>query len=259
MSRLHCFLLVTATACLAAVHRSPNFVVTAPTEEVARKVAEAAETVRKDQAVLWLGKEMPAWQEPCSIRVTLTMNASGGATTFSFDRGKVLSQEMQVEGTLERLFTTSLPHEITHTILAHHLRAPVPRWADEGAAILAEDAAEQARHGTLARQIVEGSRSIPLRRLFALKNYPSDVMALYVEGHSVTRFLVDLKGRPTFLAFVGQGMRDGWDKAAREHYGYQSVEDLEKAWLSCLHLKAQPEKDRLVPPNRNVLPSPVRE
>jgi hypothetical protein len=243
MSRFPCLLLLTAAACLAAEHRSPNFIVTAPTEDAARQVAETAEAVRKQQALLWLGKEMPPWSGPIPIRVTLTVNAPGGATTFSFDRGKILSQEMHLEGPLDRILTTCLPHEITHTVLAYHFRAPVPRWADEGAAILAEDVAEQARHGILARQIVGGQRCIPLSRLFALKDYPTDVLALYAEGHSVTRFLVETKGRATFLAFVGQGMRDGWNKAAREHYGYPSVEDLEKAWLSCCKLKAQPEKD----------------
>src|SRR5262249_24100431 len=34
-----------------------------------------------------------------------------------------------------------------------------------------------------------------------------------------------------FLAFVGQGMKDGWDKAAQAHYGCNKVEKLEEAWL----------------------------
>ena len=35
-----------------------------------------------------------------------------------------------------------------------------------------------------------------LRRLFALKEYPSDVMALYAEGFSVAHFLVSASNRP---------------------------------------------------------------
>ena len=35
--------------------------------------------------------------------------------------------------------------------------------------------------------------------LFALKNYPDDVMVLYAEGFSVSRYLVDQSDRPTFL------------------------------------------------------------
>jgi hypothetical protein len=77
-------------------------------------------------------------------------------------------------------------------------------------------------------------RAIPLRRLFSMQDYPRDVMVLWAEGHSVTHFLVGRKGRKTFLAFVKQGMKDGWDKAAEAHYGFGDVEALEDAWLADL-------------------------
>ena len=43
---------------------------------------------------------------------------------------------------------------------------------------------------------------MPLRRLFALQQYPSDVMTLYAQGYSVSNFLVSASSRPAFLAFV---------------------------------------------------------
>jgi len=97
-------------------------------------------------------------------------------------------------------------HEITHTVLADYFRAPVPRWADEGAAMLAEDAEEQQRHQALLRGFIDQpDRLIPLTRLLPMKDFPKDVMALYVQGHSLTRFLIEQKDRKTFLAFVKQG------------------------------------------------------
>src|SRR5439155_21763425 len=102
----------------------------------------------------------------------------------------------------DRLLASVLPHEVTHTVFAHYFRTPVPRWADEGGAVLSEDDIEKERHDKLVRQILNSGKAMPLRRLFALKEYPSDVMVLYAEGFSVAQFLVEKSNRPTFLAFV---------------------------------------------------------
>src|SRR5258708_30862692 len=125
---------------------------------------------------------------------------------------------MLLDGTLDQVLCNGLPHEITHTVLADYFRVPVPRWADEGAAMLAEDAEEQQRHQALLRGFIDQpDRLIPLTRLLPMKDYPKDVMALYVQGHSLTRFLIDRKDRKTFLAFVKQGMNgDAWDRAVKE-------------------------------------------
>jgi hypothetical protein len=233
-------------------HRTPNFLVTAVSQEVARQVGKTAEAHRKRLARLWLGKEMPPWPEPCPLQVTLTMGGEGGATTFTFDRGSILSQHMRVEGTLERVLAGVVPHEVAHTVFAHYFRRQVPRWADEGAAILSEDEQEHRRHKQLAQQIVnKGSRAIPLSRLFILKEYPSDVLVLYAQGFSVSEFLVSRKSRPAFLNFVADGLKSDWDQAARTHYGYEKVDDLEQAWLA--HLRGS---ERLAVPKlrRTVLP-----
>src|SRR5262249_22603264 len=77
-------------------------------------------------------------------------------------------------------------------------------------------------------------RLIPLRRLFVLREYPDDVMSLYAEGYSVSNFLVAQggdKGQQTFLSFVAHGMRNNdWDGAVQAHYGYRTVNELERAW-----------------------------
>src|SRR5262249_20865004 len=95
---------------------------------------------------------------------------------------------------------------------------------------------------------------IPLRRLFALTNYPSDVMTLYAEGFSVSQFLVGSSSRPAFLAFVAHGMRQGWDSAVQAHYSFRSVEELEQAWLQHLRNTRRPQPTTLA---RNATPAPV--
>jgi hypothetical protein len=217
--------------------QTTNFVVEAASPQVAQQVAQYAEVYRKEKAIQWLGREMPTWPAPCPIKVTVQMDGAGGATTFGYDgRGGVEWQEMHIEGRYDRLLASVLPHEITHTVFAHYYRCPVPRWADEGGSVLSEDEPERKRHDQLARGILNTpGRLIPLRRLFALKDYPSDVMSLYAEGYSVSNFLVNAKGRPTFLSFVAHGMRNNdWNAAVQSHYGYRDVNELERAWADSL-------------------------
>jgi len=49
----------------------------------ARLVAERAEWHRKALAVAWLGKELPAWEKPCPVRVAVTLGPPGGRSAPS--------------------------------------------------------------------------------------------------------------------------------------------------------------------------------
>jgi hypothetical protein len=227
---------------LGAGYRTQNFVIDAPTPAIAQRAGQYAEEYRREKAIQWLGREMPNWSVPCPLKITVTMNGSGGATSFVFDRGAILSQEMHIEGTVERVMNSVLPHEITHTVFAYYYRQPVPRWADEGGSVLSEDDLERSRHDKLVRDILNTpGRMIPLRRLFTLTQYPPDVMVLYAEGYSVTNFLVNISNRQAFLQFIAQGMQRGdWDSAVRSSFRFNRVEDLEAAWLASLRSPKNP-------------------
>jgi hypothetical protein len=234
--------LATIIPSMGASYRTQNFVVEAPTAEFAQQIGQYAEKYRQEKAMQWLGQEMGPWSQPCPIFVTVTRGGAGGATSFAYSQGQVMGQRMEINGSQDRLLNSVLPHEITHTVFAYHFRRPVPRWADEGGSVLSEDEPEKTRHDGLVRQILNTpGRAIPLRRLFQLTDYPDDVMCLYAEGYSVSNFLVEKSSRPAFLAFVAEGMRDGWDAAARRHYGYESVEELERAWQQHLVSTKHPQ------------------
>src|SRR5262249_26634336 len=94
---------VGALSSMAAQYRTKNFVVEAPSPQMAQRIGQWAEYHRKQKALEWLGKEMPTWPQPCPLRVKVTYAGSGGATSFAFDRGRILSQEMEIQGTPERL------------------------------------------------------------------------------------------------------------------------------------------------------------
>jgi RNA polymerase sigma factor (sigma-70 family) len=234
-----------------AKYRTENFVVTAPTRKIAEQVGKWAEHYRRQKAIEWIGQEMPTWPWPCPLRVTVTMNGSGGATSFAFDRGLILSIDMHIEGTVDCLIADILPHEITHTVLAHYFRKPVPRWADEGAATLSETAASRATHERAMAELIDAGRLLSLRDLLSEREYPRELMPFFAQSFSLTDFLVSSGGRPKFLDFVTQGERDGWDKAARDGYGYKTVGELERAWLK--HVRKQLADKRAGEPSRERL------
>ncbi len=139
------------------------------------------------------------------------MDGPSGATEFTFGSGGVSSQRMQIQGPLDRLIYSVLPHEITHTVFAYHFKSPVPRWADEGGSVLSEDDLERDRHDKLVRSILNKNQQIPMRTLLALREYPQQVMCLYAQGYSMSDYLVKRSNRhaPTAELLDDAVMRDG--------------------------------------------------
>jgi hypothetical protein len=243
---LGAFLFATPFA-LAAEYRTPNFVVTAPTPEFAKEVAMTAEQWRDRLAMEWLGRRLPKWGAPCPIQVKVGQLGAGGATTFNFGGGEVYGWRMSVQGTAERILDSVIPHEVSHTIFASHFRRPLPRWADEGAATLAEHDSEQRKQDLHLKQVWRTSR-IPLSSLLSMTEYPSDmrdVLTLYAEGYSLADYLVQTGGRPKYLKFLDDAETQGWDAALQKHYGIKGTSALESRWGNWV-LAGSPE---ITPPN----------
>ncbi|MEM8864090.1 MAG: hypothetical protein AAGF31_00930 [Planctomycetota bacterium] len=218
----------------AAGHRTTNFVVQAPTRALAIEIAQSAEQWRERLAIEWLGEAMPAWSKPCPIQASVSPHlGAGGETSFVFDQGEVFGWTMKVQGSRERVLDSVLPHEITHTIFASHFRRPLPRWADEGACTTVEHPVEIGKQERMLIRFLKTGKGIPFTRMFALKEYPRDVMPLYSQGHSVTTFLIERRGKKAFLEFLADGMADEqWAAAVREHYGHDTLYAMQDQWLA---------------------------
>jgi hypothetical protein len=225
-------------ALLGAGYRSDNFVVEAPTPEIAKQVGLAAEHFRKELAMEWLGYELPTWSAPCPVKVKVGQIGAGGETRFSFypklnAPAEVAGWDMRIQGSLERILDSVLPHEISHAIFACHFRRPLPRWADEGAATLAEHESERRRQVLTLKQVLNTRRRITLKNLLNIKEYPKnydDVMTLYAEGYTLAQLLVQEGGRARYLKFLADAHKQGWENAIHTHYGYQGIDELEKHW-----------------------------
>jgi hypothetical protein len=226
-----CFLAASRQAG-AAGYKTTNFVVSAPDARLAKEIGDQAEVYRKQLAEEWLGKDLPPWSKPCPIHADVAPNkGAGGATSFVFQRGEVFGWNMNIQGSRERILDSVLPHEVTHTIFASYFRQPLPRWADEGACTTVEHPSEVSKQERNLIQFLRSGRGIPFSDMFAMKEYPKDVMPLYAQGHSLAEWLIENRGRKAFLEFVGDGMQDeNWPRAVREHYGFNNLLEMQTAW-----------------------------
>lgn len=218
---------------LGAGYRTQNFLVTAPTPQFAQQVAKCAENYRRDLAVEWLGSELPPWSEPCPITVHVGPQlGAGGATSFAFIGGRPTGWTMTIQGSAERIIDSVLPHEITHTVFATHFGRPLPRWADEGACTTVEHESEKQKQHRLLYQFLTSGRGIAFNQMFAMTEYPPDVLPLYSQGFSLARFLIAQGGKQKFVEYVGDGMRwNNWTKATETHYAFHSLSELQVNWL----------------------------
>src|SRR4051812_14138078 len=225
-------LLLTIARADAAGYKTTNFVVSAPTPQLAKEIGDQAEVYRRDLAIEWIGQELPAWSKSCPINAKVDQSlGAGGATSFVFDRGEVYGWKMNIQGSHERILDSVLPHEVTHTIFASYFRQPLPRWADEGACTTMEHRSEIAKQERNLINYLHNGRGIPFSQLFAMKEYPQDVMPLYAQGHSLSEYLIESRGRKEFLSFLSDGMKDeNWPRAVHDHYGFENLLTMQTTW-----------------------------
>ncbi len=233
---LHVSLVAAALLSLGANARTENFIVTASTPQLAQEVAQYAERYRRELAIEWLGSELPPWTDKCPITVHVAPGRpAGGQTSFVFIRNEPRQWQMVVEGSRERVLDSVLPHEVTHTILATHFGCPLPRWADEGACTTVEHVSERRKQDQLLIQFLTQDRGIPFNKLFAMRDYPQDILPLYSQGYSLARYLIAQGGKRKFIEYVGDGLRmqtpDAWTRATQKHYGFRNLSELQLSWV----------------------------
>ena len=227
--------------------RSQNFIVTA--NRNAATYAQQAERYYEALAVDWLGKRLPPLTQPMAVTIKSGPNmGNGGATALGFtgagraDNGEAYAGTWQ--GTHEGLMNSVIPHEVFHVVLAKHIQKPLPRWIDEGICGTVEASSEQLKlqkriWASLHRQ---GGSGFPFNQMFAMKEYPRDVLTFYGQAHSATWFLLAHGGKPCLMKFVETGSAsDDWHAALKSSYGYDTSE-LQTAWLSWVQA-GNPVKD----------------
>ncbi len=238
----------------AAIYQTDNFIIHANDANFARQVGDAAENFRVELSELWLGYELPPWSRPCDVTVKQGSElASAGETVFSFSNGEVYDWKMTVQGNAERILDSVLPHEVTHTIIASYLRAPAPRWLDEGMATAVEANSERTHYRKMLAMFLHNKRGIAFDDMVSMKEYPSDLTPFYSQSFSVCEYLILIGGHRRLAEFAKAGVKSkDWDRELKIYYGFNSLGALQHEWNGWIRewdLANQPE---LLPATRRL-------
>src|SRR5262249_71536 len=129
------------TANFRLLHHQPR--------EAAEQLLRAAEQARTRAFEKWAGQAPGPWKPACEIY--LHANAPGyaqatgqpaappGHSTLKAQGKAVTGRRIDLHADDVNLFGCVLPHETTHVVLGDLFAGvPLPRWADEGMAVLSE-------------------------------------------------------------------------------------------------------------------------
>ncbi|MDH3592061.1 MAG: hypothetical protein OER88_09290, partial [Planctomycetota bacterium] len=227
------------------------FVVYAPTDKEAQRVAEAADDVYVRIAKDLMGRVPPGARAEIVIHpsrqayiaadptppgapllnVTIDRSKTGGLCYDTLDeKGQRI---IRVESyAADDLLANTLPHELVHVVQRRGLdvfrRA---HWLDEGLAMLYESKAGRANRQRLWRTLKKGR--IPLPELLGLRSTPPDKVSIfYTEAHSLAAFLKGLGTESDWRRFLQTLSTSDFKVALKRAYEIESVEVLERRWLA---------------------------
>jgi hypothetical protein len=212
----------------------------------AEQVAQLVERVRSEMHHKWFGGEPTPWTPKCDVVIHATPEAyqkatgvsreSPGHASIGLDRstGRVATRRIDFPYGSPALMTDVLPHEATHVVLGGNFgKFEVPRWADEGMAVLSETETRiEAHRRNLAKALRDG-KLMPVKAVITSKDYPhpSQVMTFYAQSTALVEYLTKLAGPETFARFVRDGLEGkNYEEALRKHYNVRDFNELEQRW-----------------------------
>ena len=216
--------------------------------ELAGQVGRAAETARTAGFQRWHGLAAPpSWTPRCDVYLhrsaddyagsTGQPTASAGHSTISSRGIAVVGRRIDLHTDELNLLTATLPHECTHVVLADLFAGQgLPRWADEGMAVLAEDTSRVRRYETMLVEFQREGKLLSVAQLLGSNDYPAGdrITAFYAQSVSTVGFLVRLADGPTFAQFAQLLGRYKLDVALERVYGQYGIHnsnDLQAMWL----------------------------
>jgi hypothetical protein len=160
-----------------------------------------------------------------------------GFSTLTHDShtsGRIVARRIDLNAQAPDLLTRIVPHETTHIALAGRFGdRPLPRWADEALAILAEPAEFRQHYREQARRACQQKVALPIETLITLEDYPAQFQPAIFYGQSLLliEYLLQHKGRWNLVHFLAEVRRLGFEPALRQCYGLASLAELaENAW-----------------------------
>lgn len=237
-------------------HRqTARFDVYARNDLIAARVTEALE-FHYPRLAKWLGVLAPEdWQPRLEVRVhasrpdlhaaTGTQGITCAVSHTRLQGERVLLRKLEVCQTDPWLLSATLPHELTHAILADAYRRQTPPLAiDEGLALQAEPPARRLMY----RRRLDGPRPEPAQ-LLVTRRPPADLEQFYAHCDALTTWLLDRRGGqlgpdarstaiPALLAIFHDGVNQDWWQPC----GWQTVAAMNTDWQVWFDARRNPPR-----------------
>ena len=213
------------------------------------RIARHCEALRKSIRDLWLpGTAEAVWTPRCDVIAHATdagyLRAVGrgaahtaGSALIEFEATQVAVRRVDLKHASPEALESALAHELTHVVLADRFsEQQIPRWADEGMAVLADSQAKQRLHWRDLHRGLQSHTTLRLAEMVGLEDYPApDRMAVfYGQSVSLVSFLLEYGKPGQFVEFVEASLKSGYDQALRDVYQLKGLADLEQRWLSSI-------------------------
>jgi tetratricopeptide (TPR) repeat protein len=207
------------------------------------RVAQIAESTRGSMFKKWFGHDGVEWEPICELimhpsaasytqMTSVPGNSPGHSRIESDPSGRIVARRMDMRMDGPGILEAVLPHETTHVVLAGMFgNAPVPRWADEGIAVLTEPDDKVAQHRRNLHKHHQEGQLFGLKELMELKDYPQSrkISAFYAQSVALCEFLTAQRDAKTLTDFVKDGIRQGYETALQRHYNLTFTQ-LEERW-----------------------------
>ena len=225
-----------------SVCESAHFKVYHNDPKLGEQVAQIAESTRAAVIRKWLGQDV-AWEQPCQIYVHPTADSyhrqSGmpptapGHSDYDADKSDasiIHYRRVFVRADHPHMLSAILPHEVTHVVLNGQFgRRLLPRWADEGMAVLSEPYSRIEMHLTPLADTYRQGQALTVQELLTVDDYPKDrskVASFYGQSVCMVEYLCTVKGPQAFVAFMRDANREGDAAALQRNYGL-TIADLD--------------------------------
>jgi hypothetical protein len=233
------------------VIETANFRILHADPALASRIAQVAEASREAQVKRWAGSApRVAWSPRCDIyiyptakvfsRMTGQPEESPGFSTMGMNSGRIVARRVNLRADHPNLVTAILPHEITHVVLADLFpHQQIPRWADEGMAVLSEPFSEQGLRAADLEKPLASGQLFKVDDLMVMDYPDGKHWALYyAQSVSLTRFLVEQGSHTQFVQFVQGAQSRGLEAELRRVYKIEGFADLQKRWLEYARAKS---------------------
>lgn len=228
------------------VVETPNFRCRCQLPEAdAKRLAECCEAWRNRLRKIWITDATTAnWLPRCEVCVhpgkaayNLALNrpndVSVGSTMMNFDQGRTVLRRIDVRADASDWSNAALPHELTHVVLGERFGGhALPRWADEGIAMLSESTEKHHERLVNLRENLARRQTLRMEELVNASRMPAPHLrdAFYGQSVALTSLLIRQSTPARFADFIEQSQRQGIDGALNQHYKVNGLVALQREW-----------------------------